>query len=240
MYGNSSRRVDNFNTTSLCSSRRNTHLPFGRLKRLRSPPPPLTTWEQACEYVWGSPIQSHAFLARGDFDVVICSDLLYDPVGWEPLLSSLRQLAASAKGVGGAEPAVYLAHRTRNAQEHGFFAMLREGRGDADGNEGWSWSCRGLSGGGGEQQPQSQQQQQREEGGEEKHVGGGRREDHREGGGVGGGCSEQGSVECAREGERLSWRRGCFPDVALYELSPIRVGGGKAHTKGPASPTSTA
>lgn len=190
-----------------------------------SPPRPLNVppkHGKVCEYEWGSPIQNHTFLARGDFDVVICSDLLYDPVGWKPLLASLRQLVARAKD--GGESTVYLAHRTRNAQEHGFFAMLQEGsQGDADAGGTdergvSSWSCRGLSGGGQQQEPQQQQQQ-----GKETCVGGGRSEEEKEGDGVGG-SSVRGSVGGVREREGLLWRRGCFPDVALYELSPIRAG----------------
>ncbi|CAN0528618.1 unnamed protein product, partial [Scytosiphon promiscuus] len=99
----------------------------------------------ACEYNWGSPIEDHPTLARGNFDVVILSDLLYDPAAWEPLLTSLRQLTARRSGQKTEQPerrhrrrrrrssslsvaagtaAVYLAHRKRNAQEHQFFEAL--------------------------------------------------------------------------------------------------------------------
>ncbi|CAN0458753.1 unnamed protein product, partial [Ectocarpus sp. 12 AP-2014] len=93
---------------------------------------------------WGSPVGHHPALSQGGgFDVVICSDLLYDPAGWEPLLESLRQLLAApgerqrqparrrgAAGAGSsptppsAPAVVYLAHRTRNPQESEFFDAL--------------------------------------------------------------------------------------------------------------------
>ncbi|CAM9697567.1 unnamed protein product, partial [Ectocarpus fasciculatus] len=166
---------------------------------------------EACEYDWGSPVGHHPALARGGgFDIVICSDLLYDPAGWEPLLESLRQLSRlrGAAAGGGSSPTppllapavVYLAHRTRNPQETEFFDALllgQEGRGRGSaaeasrgspspeaGEEGvLSFRCRKIS---------------------EEGVGGSRHEG------------------CLGGGEGLVWSwGGCFPDVALYELSPV-------------------
>ena len=52
------------------------------------------------------------------FDVVLCSDLLYDPACWDALLASLAALSS------GPETAILLAHRCRNTLEMGFFAAL--------------------------------------------------------------------------------------------------------------------
>ncbi|CAN0300961.1 unnamed protein product, partial [Laminaria digitata] len=79
------------------------------------------------EYDWGSPVRDLPSLSRGDFDVVLCSDLLYDPAGWGPLTESLRQLTG---GDGGS--VVYIAHRTRNAQEREFFCTLERGAAEND------------------------------------------------------------------------------------------------------------
>ncbi|CAM9385138.1 unnamed protein product [Ectocarpus sp. 6 AP-2014] len=171
---------------------------------------------EACEYDWGSPVGHHPALSRGGgFDFVICSDLLYDPAGWEPLLESLRQLLAAAggrqrqpargRGAAGAgssptapsAPAVvYLAHRTRNPQESEFFdALLGQegGRGPA---------------------AEASRRGDPPEGGEEGVLSFRCRRLPEEGVG---GCHDEG----CRGGEGLVWRGGCFPDVALYELSPV-------------------
>lgn len=141
---------------------------------------------------------------------MICSDLLYDPAGWELLLESLRQLLTAGGGRqrqlsrrgaagGGSSPTppsaapavVYLAHRTRNPQESEFFdALLGMGGGRGSAAE--------ASGGG--------------EGDEEGVLSFRYRR-----------LSEEGVGGCRREGCQggLVWRGGCFPDVALYELSPV-------------------
>lgn len=244
----------------------NLSITLSRVLRVCNTPPPfhptyIYIYVKACEYRWGAPIRNHPLLARGGFDVVICSDLLYDPVGWEPLLASLRQLVAGGargggRGAGATTPKVYLAHRTRNAQERGFFAMLREGgRGSADSRaseggeeeeekeEGWSWSwlCRRRSAGGHEQEHQHQQepQQQREEReGGEMYVGGRSGGGEKEVDGSGGGSCSPSWSSSVEGGRGLLWRRGCFPDVALYELSQIRTGSGTTttHTAEPESP----
>ena len=50
--------------------------------------------------------------ACGEVDLVLASDVVYDPEGYEPLLATLRQLAA---------PRVLMAHRSRHPDEHRFF-----------------------------------------------------------------------------------------------------------------------
>ncbi|CAB1103705.1 unnamed protein product [Ectocarpus sp. CCAP 1310/34] len=171
---------------------------------------------EACEYDWGSPVGHHLALSQGGgFDVVLCSDLLYDPAGWEPLLESLRQLLAAAgerqrqptrrRGAAGAgssptpppAPAVvYLAHRTRNPQESEFFDVLL-----------------GQEGGRGPAAEASQRGGPRE-GCEEGVLSFRCRRLSDE---WVGGCHDEG----CRGGEGLVWRGGCFPDIALYELSPV-------------------
>lgn len=216
---------------------------------LPTPPRLTTTRQKACEYSWGLPIQDYPLLADGDFDVVICSDLLYDPIGWEPLLASLRQLTArrgrlgqrrgwetrpslpppAAAASAAPPPAVaYLAHRIRNAQEREFFSLLLPGGGgggpgggdkagegsgaelgqhenglEEDRSRVPSFTCRKLEG----------EAPQRETWAEGERAG------------LGGGYP---FVRCRPEGEGGTapvWRRGCFPDVALYELSPIQAVG---------------
>lgn len=204
--------------------------------------------KKACEYNWGSPIQTHPHLARGDFDVIICSDLLYDPAGWEPLLESLRLLTATTTGrrqhqrheAGGqtstSSAVVYLAQRTRNVQEREFFAKLLETEGsgadkraDAGGRdssssittqEGFegeeeddkreivSFRCRELLEGGSEE--------------EEEWIDGRSQKVEAEGAEVDVSSTVR-NCSAGIGGGGLMWRRGCFPDIALYELSPVRA-----------------
>lgn len=139
------------------------------------------------EYDWGSPVRDLPCLALGNFDVILCSDLLYDPTGWGPLMESLRQLT------GGDGSVVYIAHRTRNVQEREFFSAFERGAESKDGQS--FFRCRKLL---------------VEEGG-----GTGLREERQ-----GQGQGQEGSGSCSGGG--VLWGRGYFPDVALYELSPIR------------------
>ena len=55
-------------------------------------------------------------LAIAAADVVIASDVLFDPADWDALIHSLIALAA---------PRVILAHRLRNKQEQQFFTNSR-------------------------------------------------------------------------------------------------------------------
>lgn len=70
---------------------------------------------QVIEYAWGSP----ATALPEHVDVVLCSDLLYDPAGWGALVTSLRELAARGA-------VIYLAFRLRNPLELGFFELLQD------------------------------------------------------------------------------------------------------------------
>lgn len=70
------------------------------------------------EYTWGSPTRDRQALARGKFDVIIASDLLFDPAYWSSLKESFSML------VGGSSSVIYLAHRMRNVQESEFFSSL--------------------------------------------------------------------------------------------------------------------
>ncbi len=224
------------------------------------PPTPLrltTTRQKACEYSWGLPVREYPLLAGGDFDVVICSDLLYDPTGWEPILASLRQLTARREGSGqrggwearpslppsalaaaasAAPPAavVFLAHRTRNAQEREFFSLLLPGGGGGADGGGRTGGGSGAEGGHHENGPEKDKRQvpsftcRRLEGGAPQ------REAWIEGEGAGSGGGHpcvRGRPEGGEGGPQPVWRRGRFPDVALYELSPIQaVGGEVAHS----------
>lgn len=136
------------------------------------------------EYNWGSPVRDNPALARGRFDIILCSDLFYDPADWEALRESLYQLWALNGTI------VYLAHRTRNIQEQEFFALLERGE-----RNGKRFRCRKLLTGSRHGNSSSSGNNVRGDWGET-------------GGGDDGGCRE-----------RVLWRRGCFPDVALYELS---------------------
>lgn len=117
-------------------------------------------------------------LAHGDFDMIICSDVLYDPAEWEAHRKSLDELGGSDGSV------AYLAHRTRNIQEGQFFAGLGK-----ENSHGKSFRARRLLGEG------------------EERVLGWRRGPEKEGG--------------RDQAEGVMWGRRCFPDVALYELSPV-------------------
>lgn len=70
------------------------------------------------EYTWGSPTRDRQALARGKFDVIIASDLLFDPACWSSLKESFSML------IGGSSSVIYLAHRMRNVQECEFFSSL--------------------------------------------------------------------------------------------------------------------
>lgn len=66
--------------------------------------------------MWGS-TDAHALLSSCP-DVVVLSDVVYDPEGYAPLVASLEALATTPETV------VLMAHRSRNPKEHQFFEML--------------------------------------------------------------------------------------------------------------------
>lgn len=69
----------------------------------------------AREHLWGS---STSNLPPSP-DVIVLSDVVYDPEGYEPLVSSLEALATPAT-------TVLMAHRSRNPMEHHFFERLAQ------------------------------------------------------------------------------------------------------------------
>jgi predicted nicotinamide N-methyase len=66
--------------------------------------------------MWGS-TDAHTLLSSSP-DVVVLSDVVYDPEGYAPLVASLEALAKTPETV------VLMAHRSRNPKEHQFFEML--------------------------------------------------------------------------------------------------------------------
>ncbi|KAG2782001.1 hypothetical protein PC129_g5390 [Phytophthora cactorum] len=67
-------------------------------------------------HLWGDP--PHDLPMQPD--VIVLSDVVYDPEGYAPLVSSLGALAISA------ETLVLMAHRSRNPMEHQFFELLSQ------------------------------------------------------------------------------------------------------------------
>ncbi|KAG3118773.1 hypothetical protein PI124_g5928 [Phytophthora idaei] len=70
----------------------------------------------AREHLWGDPPRDLPMQP----DVIVLSDVVYDPEGYTPLVSSLEALATSA------ETLVLMAHRSRNPMEHQFFELLSQ------------------------------------------------------------------------------------------------------------------
>ena len=157
-------------------------------------------------------------------------------------MASLRQLTARARGELGRRggkarpsppppaaaassstplPAVaYLAHRTRNVQEADFFFLLQSSGGagaDGGGRAG------GRSAAGKDHDDEEGAEGDKEETSSfrcRKLVGGVPRREA---------WVDRRSEEDGAGG--LVWRRGCFPDVALYEISPIDAVGGAQSTQ---------
>ncbi|KAG6953228.1 hypothetical protein JG688_00012930 [Phytophthora aleatoria] len=67
-------------------------------------------------HLWGDPPRD----LQMQPDVIVLSDVVYDPEGYAPLVSSLEALATSA------ETLVLMAHRSRNPMEHQFFELLSQ------------------------------------------------------------------------------------------------------------------
>lgn len=81
------------------------------------------------KYDWGTlPSES----VGEAFDVIVCSDLVYDPTEWPALRQSLSLL-------GGDNSVVYLAHRKRNEQEKDFFDILGSSRASGDAGRGYGY-----------------------------------------------------------------------------------------------------
>jgi predicted nicotinamide N-methyase len=69
---------------------------------------------EARAHLWGE--SPHDLPAHPD--VLVLSDVVYDPEGYAPLVASLQALAASP------ETLVLMAHRSRNPMEQKFFELL--------------------------------------------------------------------------------------------------------------------
>ncbi|KAE9302639.1 hypothetical protein PF001_g13921 [Phytophthora fragariae] len=67
----------------------------------------------AREHLWGEPPRD----LPSQPDVLVLSDVVYDPEGYAPLVSSLEVLSTT-------ETLVLMAHRSRNPMEHQFFELL--------------------------------------------------------------------------------------------------------------------
>lgn len=99
--------------------------------RMDNPPHPAPkhTRNQVEKYDWGTlPSES----VGEAFDVIVCSDLVYDPTEWPALRQSLSLL-------GGDNSVVYLAHRKRNEQEKDFFDILGSSRASGDAGRGYGY-----------------------------------------------------------------------------------------------------
>lgn len=119
------------------------------------------------------------------FDVIVCSDLVYDPAEWPALRQSLSLL-------GGDNTVVYLTHRKRNVQENDFFDILGCDRASEDADRGYRYRRLFPS------------------------AGARNGKDGRGGSGaILAGDQELPGFDIEIEGV---WRRGCFPDVTLYEF----------------------
>eukprot|EP00644_Phytophthora_capsici_P012014 jgi/Phyca11/533289/estExt2_fgenesh1_pg.C_PHYCAscaffold_120077 len=67
-------------------------------------------------HLWGEP--PHDLPSQPD--MLVLSDVVYDPEGYAPLVSSLKMLATSP------DTLVLMAHRSRNPMEHQFFELLSQ------------------------------------------------------------------------------------------------------------------
>lgn len=80
----------------------------------------------ALPYEWGVHIPHHREAAdTGHFDVILASDVVYDPVGYEPLVLTLTDLLTPANGECHSSVCI-LAHRHRHPEDERFFRLLRE------------------------------------------------------------------------------------------------------------------
>ncbi|ETI32602.1 hypothetical protein, variant 1 [Phytophthora nicotianae P1569] len=67
-------------------------------------------------HLWGDPPRDLPLQP----DVIVLSDVVYDPEGYAPLVSSLEALATAPQTL------VLMAHRSRNPMEHQFFELLSQ------------------------------------------------------------------------------------------------------------------
>lgn len=91
-------------------------------------PPPIY---DAVTHVWGTPLDpliTTPPTAPSQPSLVVASDVVYDPAGFQPLLTTLQSLLIPSLSTGqGREPyadLVIMAHRHRNPEDHHFFTMV--------------------------------------------------------------------------------------------------------------------
>ena len=78
-------------------------------------------------YEWGAHSPQWKTVDAGRFDVILASDVVYDPVGYEPLVLTLTDLLTAANGE--YQSVCILAHRHRHPEDERFFRLLREVQG---------------------------------------------------------------------------------------------------------------
>lgn len=145
-----------------------------------------------------------------DFDVIVCSDLIFDPAEWANLRRSLC-LLGSKTGV------IYLAHRTRNVQEKHFFDTLNSDTHDCSGGarsenldrrfryqQLFPPSVVWVTGGNGDGSSSSCSSSSKNASGAGT-TGANTFEDDRE-------------LPCREVGNEGVWQTDCFPDVTLYKI----------------------
>lgn len=89
----------------------------------------LKTKYSSCEYIWGEAPPADP----SNFDVIVASDVVYDPIGYEPLYLSLRLLLGlntkfSSEILPQDRKLCILAHRHRHPEDHKFFDMITADR----------------------------------------------------------------------------------------------------------------
>lgn len=97
------------------------------LNQLLSLPTSSSPVYDAVTHFWGSPIDP--LITDHSCDqpaIIIASDVVYDPAGFEPLLKTIQSLLLASFTSHGKPFAdrVILAHRHRNPEDHQFFAMV--------------------------------------------------------------------------------------------------------------------
>lgn len=71
----------------------------------------------ACELEWGTELTSLDAIMRESPEVIVASDVVYEPEGYFPLLHTLEELLAR-RTIRGQYPVFYMAHRHRNPEDY--------------------------------------------------------------------------------------------------------------------------
>jgi len=80
----------------------------------------LATAYTATSFVWGDEVSTLDM-----FDLIIASDVVYEPVGYAPLATSIRALLLrDCESTSGDSVMCILAHRHRHPEDHKFFELL--------------------------------------------------------------------------------------------------------------------